>query len=415
MTIYVDRVKRMRGYKEPNGSFAAQGALGSFFEIPFVEGTCTVTRDRPTESPGHSQQHLDGHPLEVLMPKRATMTFDVPLETFSTKATSTVAATHGHVGALLEIIMGAKSLGTGTTVNDASPATILNTLTTVTNILAGQAIGYATGTGGALEVRTIADKTGSDISVKHALTAAPSNGGTAYSSATYYMSGTDGSQTLSLQIAYEGLFSSDRYVLLGGWLSSPPKLALGVGGRPILTTTWTFANWLQDADATADLSGALAAATYTNTVALVHKDSEFRSQVVGTTTIGTLLQASEISFEPNIVYGVQTSSAGTNNVVQPIRLRSNPVIKCSFTLPFEDLTWFTARDNRTKHDLTLQIGSAVATGAIYIELSNGQVTDVQLVEAEGITAQRVTVVGGLDTAAGTTNDLQQSAFRIHLL
>ena len=31
MTIYVDRVKRMRGYKEPNGSFAAQGALGSFF------------------------------------------------------------------------------------------------------------------------------------------------------------------------------------------------------------------------------------------------------------------------------------------------------------------------------------------------------------------------------------------------
>jgi hypothetical protein len=165
-------------------------------------------------------------------------------------------------------------------------------------------------------------------------------------------------------------------------------------------------------------SGALAVATYANAKTVVQKDSELRQQTNGTTTLNsaTLLQASTIEFKPNIKYAVQRTPAGTNTIKQPIRDRAAPAIAGSFVIPYEDQTWFTARDSRTAKGLWYQIGTSATDGGILIAAPTVQITDVQLVNADGIVATRVDWKGRTDgDTSGSSADIALSPFRIHLI
>lgn len=424
MTLYVEPIKRMRIYEEPNGSFAVDhtGTLGDYLDCPFIEGTANLRIERPTESPGHSQQHIDGHPLEVLMPKRAFADFSINLETVDTKSSGSGASviTQGALGRLLKIAMGGEDLGTGTTVNDASATTTQIDLTSAAGFAEGGAIGLNTGTGNALEIREIENISSNTIDLKHATSNAVADSQDVAASATYSMDSTDGSETTSLQLLLEGAYTEDSWYLAGGWLASPFTLELTPGQIPRVNFSWQFAQWfLADGSNTSgDLTAAAAAtATYADAKTLVHVASEFREQTVGTATIGNLVHASQIEFVPQMQYVPQISSAGTNNVVQSVRVRNAPVIRGSFVTPYEGSTWFDARDNQTRKDLMLQIGTSVTDGGILITAPNTQITGVERIDDNGIMSQRVSWVGGLDTDVNesTATDLGQSAFRIHLI
>lgn len=420
MTINIATPKRLRIYEEPNGSFATDhsGTLGDYLDCPFIEGSWESTLEHPTESPAHSQQHLDGYPLEVLMPKFGKAKFKLGMETTGTRAAAGVTALQGALGRLLKIGMGTETLGVGTTVASTSTSTVIN-CTSAAGIAVGSAIGCATGIGGLIEYREVASKSSNAITLKHALSGAPANSSVVYSSATYSLGGTTGSQTTSLQAIIEGYFASARWLYSGGWMDATPTFEFAYGQRPIVGFSWMFANWnLADGSATsANLvgAGALGFATYANNSTVVQADSEFRQQTVGTSTIGSLVQASSIAFDPQIKFSTQRSPAGVNTYVQPIRDRNAPVITGNFVVPYEDSTWYTARDSRTVKALWYQIGMTTALGGILVSAPTVQIKNVQPAIVDGIECQKVEWVGRLDEAtSGSTTDLARSALRVHL-
>lgn len=420
MTLYIHNVRRIRIAEEANGSFASDlsGSMGSFLDLPFHEGSAVLKLNQPTESPLHSQQHLDGYPLEVLMPKSAQLDWSMNLETLDTKPASGVTAAQGPLGLLLKVALGGENLGVGTAITTGATATSLPT-SSAAGIPVGGCVG-ATVTSGVLAMREVKSKSSNTVTLKLALSGSPANSSDVKSAATYYMGGTDGSLTTSLQAAIEGLFTQDRYLLLGGWLSSI-TITLGPGAIPKVTFSFMFAQWLPaDGSSTSGnlQTGALGIATYVNAKTIVQKDSELRQQTNATTTLNaaTLLAASSIEFKPNLKYSAQRTPAGTNTIKQAIRDRSAPVIAGSFVLPYEDQTWVTARDSRTAKALWYQIGTSLTDGGILLAAPTVQVTNVQIENVDGILSTRVDWKGRNDgDTSGSTTDLAKSAFRIHLI
>src|SRR5688500_17962527 len=80
MTVHISSVQRARVYNE--GTFATDGSgasIGSFLNLPFIEGTMSLSLDEPMESPMFVQQYPDAQPLKVHMPKRGKASFEINL------------------------------------------------------------------------------------------------------------------------------------------------------------------------------------------------------------------------------------------------------------------------------------------------------------------------------------------------
>lgn len=420
MTLYNSKIERMRVAQETTFGIDLTGSLGSFSEVPFIEGSSAPILNIPVETPGHAQQLVDGYPLGVHLPKNAQLTYQCNLETFSTKATAGVAPTQHWLGYMLECALGAKSLTTGTAITTGASTTVAP-VSVATTIHPGCALGFNTGTGGAMEIREVKSKSGSNITLKHALSGSPSNAAGVLGSATYFCNPyTTGAEFKGIQFVCEGQNTEDRWRLNGGWLDSL-TLTTQPGGIVRANFGWNFADWdkLDGSSSSGDTVGdTLGVSTYTNTNTLVLMDSEFRSQTVGTSTIGTLLHASTIEFRPNIRFAAPRTPAGVNTVLQGVRVHTAPVLSGSFVLPYEDETWRTARDNRTQKALWLQIGSSTTTGGVLISAPNVQIVNVQRVDVEGVINYRVDWVARLDadtTAESTFEGVAYSAFKMHFV
>ena len=421
MTIYASNIQRLRILHESSFGTDGSGTLGNYSEVPFREGSFELTLTEPGESPMHSQQRVDGHPTEIALPRMATAVFEVNAETFTTKATSTVAATKSWLGMLLQSWMGGVHLMTGTTVNDAGADVNDWDGTVVTTLRPGAAVGLPTGTGGVLEVREIASKSSSNIVLKYDTSSAPSNGGTVYGSATYFANPlTTGAEFQSLQAVVEGYVTTDKWVVLGGCVTAcEPVMENGQVAR--FKFTVEFAAWYpaDGVDVSADLNAAtLSEATYINTNTLVQADSEFCIAEVGTSNSAIYPHASSISFAPAITYAKVRSPGGVNTVAQWVRTHVSPVLTGKFVVPYEDQTWYDYRDAETPLALWLQVGSAPTFGAMVMSAPNIQITDVQRVNVDGIQSVEVSWVARHDTdttAESGYEGLAQSAFRIHML
>lgn len=424
MTVHVETVARLRAYEEPNGSFAVDGSgtAGNFVNVPFIEGTATHVHDEPLETPGQSMQRIDAQPVKVHMPKRGRVTFDINL---ASTGLATGLRSQGALGRLLKIAMGGEFLGTSSTVSDASPSTTEFDVASAAGFREGGIVVCATGTGGRLEAREIFTISGSTITLKYALSGAPSNGSTVYSGATYYHGSRvelgDSDTGTSLQLIAEGLEPDDRWYYSGGQIASPPRLTLPVGGIPRLSFEWQFAQWFQadGANTAGDFVGPeLGVASYTNYRVHVLKDSEFRVLNADSSAISnTVLHATAFEINPNLVYWPHLAPGGTNNIVQYIRQRAVPAVSGSFTLPFEDMTWHTARAADTRKAIHLQIGSSptVTTGGgVLLTANTVQITDVKRVSIDGIAGQTVSWEGTVDVAGSSGTSLALSPFRIHL-
>jgi hypothetical protein len=81
MTVYQSKVEALSFFKETAFGTDYSASYASFQQIPFNEGTAVLTLERNVETPSHAQQRLDGDPVGVLMPKRATLEFTCNLET----------------------------------------------------------------------------------------------------------------------------------------------------------------------------------------------------------------------------------------------------------------------------------------------------------------------------------------------
>ena len=421
MTVYQSKVEAMSFFKETAFGTDYSASYASFQQIPFVEGSAVLTLERNVETPGHAQQRLDGYPIGVLMPKRATLDFSCNLETMGTKAASTVAATHTWLTRMLEIGLGSVHQVTGTTAS-VGWTTSTGDVAVDTTLRGGAAIGAVYSTTGAFEAREIESNDGSNtIVLKLALSEAPSTSEVMYGSTTLYTSTRTTGYNPSGQFLVQGWNVEDRWLLMGGVCTV--SLTIAPGGIARLNFKWQFADWDQaDGSATAqDLTGAvLSASTYSDTNTLVVVDSEFRVQTVGTATLsGTLYHPSEISFEPNITFVPVMSPAGVNNIVGWVRTHVPPVLRGSFTLPYEDSQeWFTARDSKTAKMISYQIGSSIAStaGAVLISAPTVQITNVQRADLNGVLGQKVEWAARHDTDVTETSGyegLGESAFRIH--
>lgn len=418
MTVYQSKVERLRFYKETAFGTDYSASYASFQEIPFNEGSATLTLTRPVETPLHAQQRVDGFPLGVLMPKSASLEFTCNLETAATKATSTVQATHTWLTRMLEIAFGAYQQSTGTTVS-AGWNTTTGAVAVATSLHPGGAVGLVYSTGSVFEAREIKSKSGSTPVLKLAVSGAPATSATMYGCTTVYPSPRDTGYSPSGQFLVEGWNVEDRFLLVGG--TCTVSFSFNPGEIPRVTFKWTFANWFHaDGSETAsDFTGpVLGASTYSDTNTLVVVDSEFRIQTVGTSTLSsTMIDASAITIESNVQHVPVKSPAGVQTIAGWVRTHSPPVARGSFTVPFEDsYQWFAARDNRTKKMLSYQIGTSISTGAVLFSIPSAQIVDCQRVDVNGVAGQKVDWVARLEedvTAETNYEPIAEAAFRIH--
>lgn len=426
MPIFPEHIGRLRGYEEPNGSFGVDNTANldsAFKDLPFVHGSLKFELKRPTESPAFTQQHLDRIPRDVLLPKRATVSFDMRLAALGNASAGQ--RPQSPLGLLLKIAMGSETRQTPTTVASA-PSTTGFTATSAAGITKGCAIAVPTGAGGRLEAREVAQVSGNVVTLKHALSAAPSVGAVVYTSATYGMSFGTGEMVTSLQLSWKAFNGNgtDRWNFYGGQVSGV-SLSLGPGQQPTVSFTWEFADWGYD-----DAAGDVAAATYSDTLPLVVADSELLVCLGGTTSItGRMVPATEIEFTPQIAYEPHIAPGGVNNIVQWVRVPSHPMIAGSFAYPFDyaetAVTWWTARDGGytgSEYGVFYQIGSSAALaasggGCVLLSAPSAQVVDVQRVPLGGIAGQRIAWKGSTDTRITSPSSFtpnHHSAFRIHL-
>ncbi len=429
MTFFQGKLGRLRGIKETTfGTDATTaGGISSFFEIPFVEGSDKLNLIKPYQTPGHAQQRIDGNPEWVAMPKSATLEFQVNLEAQTTKAASTVAATHSWLTRLLEIAFGAVVQGTGTTFVTGWN-TVTGDGTTVTTLRPGAAIGWVNALG-LLEARELKSKSGSALTTKLAFSGSPANTNVMYGSTTVYCNPRATGIASSLQLIYEGWNTEHRWALLGGWLESI-TIAMNPAGIPTATLRYAFANHLRANGAADGLTGVtydstgdvLGASTYTDVNTLVVVDSEFRVPTVGTNTLaGTLYHPNEITWEfPGLVYEPVRTPSGVQTVLGAVRVHAalgQGLCRGSFQLPYEDSQeWFTARDSKTAKALFYQIGTNIAVGACLVSCPRVQVIDVQAVPVGGVQNQLVSWTARLDsdvTAQSTFEGLAEAALRMH--
>lgn len=420
MTQSVQNVGRVRADVEAHGSFCVEGTIGNFEDVPIIEGTGKLMMDAPFETPKILQQHIDGYPVKVAMPKRAH--FDCTLNLRGTTARGTSALTSANVipvgHHLLGIAMGAQTYGTGTTIASTSTTTVLN-VTSASGLSEGGAVVLATGAGGALECREIKTISSNVVTLKLALSSIPANASVVYACATFSLGNLDGSTVTSLQLLAEGYDALDRWLLKGGQISSPPKLNLNPGTIPTIDMSWLFADH-KNADGSETSmnpsSSAIGDQNYTSAMINAVMDSELRIHTHGVTALtNTLIDVTQISINPNIAYEPHMTPGGVNNIKQWVRSRvDGPAVSGDFTLPYESVVWRTARAAQTAMGLFYQVGSSVAGGGFMVSVPHIIIDNFQREAVGGLAGQRVGWYARLDSQTNTNSTaLQKSAMRIH--
>lgn len=421
MTQYIDVVRRIRAVEEPAGAFGTEVAIGSFVDVLAVEDSVKLMLNSPFESPGLLQQDIHGMNSKVRLPESAQLDFTTNLSAATTRSGSGGA----HTGLsqvpgwyLWRVATGSTGKGNNSsTVASAASASAI-TLTSASGYTEGDHVAFPTGTGGALEVRSVKTVSTNTITLSRELSATPTNGMVCYSAYTFYLNDKDGSNVKSLQVAMEGAGTTDRFLLSGGQIAAPPSFELNPGTIPKVKWSWQFAAWAKanGTETTMNLNAALADAALSDAGINAVMDSEFRVATSTSVTLaGSLYHPSQINIAPQISYIPHRTPSGLNTIKQWVPNRAGPAVTGDFLLPYEDTTWLDRRDAETELRITYQIGSTVTGGAVLIELPRVVIDNVQRETMDGIAGQRVSFFARLDASTTTnTTTLQKSPFRISM-
>ena len=412
--IGVQNVQRMRYIEEAAASFAIDktGSLGSFVDIPFIEGSCTFGPDTPTESPGHARQYRDAHPTEINMVPNCPLTFQVNLSVPDARGLTTIAEPNAMQ--LFGTAWGGSYLGTGDTINDVTPGTSEFDVTTAARWAAGKAMGLLDANG-LMHIREIQGISSSTVTLKSALPFTPTNGATLYACGGYYLGNNDPDSVTSMQFIIEGLGAGgdyeDCWVLRGGQITGGMSLDLPIAGIPRATFNVTCVA-IENGDDAALTPAALAAATYTNTNEVLVAD--------GHLLIGEVAAGSQTEYHGRLSVGLDgikyipiRSPGGTNTVAAYVMGGEHPKVTATLELPYEDQTWSDGKAAATKYYITLQMGSSSSTGAMMIALPNMQVTQVERMDYDGVQGQKITFKGSIDEDCTLTTEIGRSPIRLH--
>lgn len=444
MAIRQSEIGALHIYPETTFLTEIASIMSSALPVPFRRGTCKLVRDDVFGDPMMAKQRLDGMDVQIKLPGKPTLEFDVNLDVPSARATNGVTATKSWFGYILDSWLGhanlsgtvdsRSKLGTGTTVSGSGTTTVSTVCVTDASALeGGKAVAFATGSGGKLEGRVIrtnhTSTTPDEIRLKLQLSGIPSAASTVYGAATYALD--CGGRTMpTLQAVVQGFDNTERWLMLGGCIDSV-VFTLGTRGLASAKVKMKFANMLpaDGVSTTLDLTGPLLSRySYTDINHMVEKDSELRIQVVGTST----LSAAPARKFSQIEIKVNTEMVEIPNPSQPlgiggwIRRNKVPAVEMSFTEPRDESTaWETGMNatTPTNYAATYQIGAGTAGvlgGAWMFDLPTLQVVNVEpLQDSNGITAVKVSMMGRNDEdAAGLSTDdewidFTDSAFRIH--
>jgi hypothetical protein len=255
------------------------------------------------------------------------------------------------------------------------------------------------------------------VTLKHGFSAAPSAAAALYNAATYYMT-ADPDTTVDFLV--EGLDSDDRFLLTGGQAVTGIGIAVDLTGAaiPTITFNFQFADWYASNETGSAITGTLGTATYSATDHIVGEAGEFRCWTVGASTYVTTtrLHVSAMTWEPHIAYVPVTSPSGRNTVWRWKKSRNtDSPVAGSFTIPYEDTSWFATRNSKTDKD-AMYVAGVAAGSAVILDAPTIQVLNPQrAADASGIAAQALAWKGRRDTDVGSsTVDLAKSPFRIHL-
>lgn len=416
----IEPVARLRHVNEPVGAFAVEVALANFVNTYAIEGSLKLTLDAPFETSGLLQQHIDGYPAKVAMPRSAKLDYQTLLRGLSARvdATPPVANTIPDHFLWLVALGGAALSSRATLTSGTTTVLTLGVTAASVGITAGTAVALPTGAGGALEARIVKETSGNTVTLKQALSATPANGMTVYGGVTYYLDNTYTSTTQTLQQIYEGLDNDDRWLLRGGQLAAAPTFEVTPGSIPKITWSWLHADWdyANGVNTTMNLTSApLADQNLSEAGVNAIYDSELRLRDASTSTIGTPLDATEVSIALNLKYAPIKTPSGLNGIRQMIRLRPDgPPLSGEFVVPFEDTTWQDARDQKKPFSLTYQIGMTLANGGVLIEVPHLYIDSVQREGIEGIAGWRVGWYAKRDIyTTANTSALEKSPIRIH--
>ncbi len=424
-------------------TFATEVAsfLSAALPVPFKRGTCKLIRDDKFGDPMHAKQRLDDMDVQIKLPGQPTLELEVNLEVMGSRADDAETAERTWLGLMLDAafghnalsgtVDGKSKLGTGTTVSGSGSTVNQINVASATAWEGGKAIGLATGSGGALECRVVLqpDTAGTPdiIQTKLQVSSVAAASSVVYAAATYALD-CGGRASPSLQALVQGYDNQERWLLLGGALDSI-TFKLGTRALPSIVFRWKFANILQ-ANGTAttlDVTGDLLSRyTYANINTLVEKDSEFRIQEAGISTLSAapLRKASQIEIKLNIEYVPIYSPSGALGIVGWVRRNKLPAVEMSFTEPRdESVAWETGMNaaSPTTYAAYYQIGSSTTRGAWLFDLPALQTVNVEpLQDLDGISAVKVSMMGrgdylstGISTDAEWV-DFRSSAFRIHM-
>ena len=418
MSIEVHSVQRIRVFTEVTFGADSSSSIASFTDLPIVEGSATVTLTRDELDPGQLvQSRLEGRE-RVLGKRSATLSFQLNLAPTGTAAGSAVAAVQGGLGLLLKNIMGGETLGTGSTAAAGSTASVVNvSVGTGTRWSSpGQLMGWAN-SAGVVEWREVESRSTDAITLKRGFSGAPANGNVLFNAATYFMTENP---TASMAFAVYGLESDDRWLLTGSQAVGGITIAVDptAAALPRITFNITSARWYDSGEVGTPFTGGIGTATYSNYNPIVGEAGNFEVWTVGAATFATTqsIHVSAMAWEPHIAYVPYTSPNGINTVKQWVASRNmDSPVQGQFTLPYQDNTWFTGRNNRTDYACTYTMGVA-AGSAVVLSAPTLQVLNPQrAADAGGLAAQTVMWKGRRDTDVGAdTSEIGKSPFRIHL-
>lgn len=418
----VQAVQRIRFQVVAATPTAAVGAdssssIGSFIDLPFREGTAQMVLTRDELDPMQAVQNIYEGRERVLGKRSATLSVTVNLAPTGTAAVTGTTAVTSPIGRLLKAVMGGENLAAGST-SATSTAIVLKCATAshCNRWAAGCVVGWSNGT--FVEWRGVESvSTSTSVTLKHAFSGTPAAGNIFYNAATYYMT-ADPDTTVDFLV--EGLDSDDRFLLTGGQAVSGIGITFDLTGAaiPSVTFNFTFANWYASNETGSSITGTLGTATYSATSPIVGEAGEFRSWTVGASTYVTTsrLHVSAVTWEPHLSYVPVTSPSGRNTIWRWKAARnSDSPVAGSFTIPYEDTTWFANRNSLADKN-AMQVAGTAGGSAVILDAPTIQILNPQrAADASGIAAQTLMWKGRRDTDVGSsTSELAKSPFRIHL-
>lgn len=415
MSYELQSLRSVRVYVEPAGSYGVDNSAtpADFIDVPITEGFGPPAPAREMLDPMLSQVYADQRAERVAGKRSAAVQMSMLLASHGVSMVGNETPPPATTWALRRIL-GAIMGGVDVTGNEAAATTVqAGTSTTVVNVTTNHGDRWAKGrmmlcevsAGGTLEAREVLSVSTDAVTVKEAFSATPVTATQVGGAVSFYP--TENPDT-SLQLFCQGVETADNF------------LARGMqGGIQIECKPGQLAKITLDLKGAAceklsDHSG-INVPSIANWTPVACIASELTIPTVGSTT-RVSVPASDFSVNLAFDYQPITGYGGVETIIRMRRQRPRDgvIARGTFTLPYEDATWITARDSRTDHAIFMQIGNARGGGWL-LSFPTVQITGVAPgTSASGIAGFVVSWEARHDSSAGAVaTEMQRAAMRLH--